>query len=84
LNQDRIEEIRPSNSKFPTLVSRNGSIFKKGIEYKDVDDGEALFYQNISTSSGHSGSPILVKIKGKWKIVGIHLGDSKLKKGEEY
>jgi len=53
------------------LYKMEGTIF----EIRKLENGRKLIlYNDIDTSPGQSGSPVLLKKNNKWFIIGIHVG----------
>lgn len=50
----------------------------KGRVIKKNNECYLLEYPNVQTSEGQSGSPILVKRRGHYEVIGIHIGKFKL------
>lgn len=75
-------EKNTKSSKLNKDISEFTFVKQSTADFQPNEDIKIMTYSNLFTSSGQSGSPVMQQTEDGWKIIGIHIGDSKQDKSK--
>lgn len=64
--------------------TENSIVNSKGVFEAYHEENIIITYNDILTTNGQSGSPIMVNTKDGWRIIGIHVGDFDQRKSKYF